>query len=271
MNGLLPFKWEYELLDKKLPLPPEATTSLVQIVGGNGSGKTTLFQKILRTSDGLLNDRIQNCVPDDSLRIGSCASHISPDEIHFVEVWDIPYQDIMSLRIPASGTGASSSLLFKAIGCNASNTMLLAYDPTTLNGWSDLMEMFSKLQSILDTPGSCSSICIVLLVMKYDVIAEEVEETNVGLLRQFYDKNVVVGHIDDSGIPEVDLALKFKYANPDRAHINAQHLSGYYNSLMWAQENQIDVIKVSSLANTGVNKIISTIHSHYKKCQQQAM
>lgn len=265
-SGLLPFHWEYELLDKKLPLPPQATTSLVQIMGPNGSGKTTLFQKILRTSDGPLHDRIRERVPDDNLRIGSCASHISPEEIHFVEVWDIPYQDVMALRPPVSGTGTSTSLLFRAIGCNASNTVLLTYDPTDPNGMTSLSELYAQLQTILNTPGSSSGISVVLLIMKYDLICDEVEETGEMLLKQFYDIEVAEGHGKEAGVPEIELALKFKFADPSHSNMKNQHLGGYYSALMWAHEHQIDVIKVSTLSNTGVNSIISKIHSHYKKC-----
>lgn len=182
--GLLPFPWEYDLLKdpSNFPSPPPSVTSTVMIIGPAGCGKTSLFQKVIRTTDKGMQQRVVGTVHDEKTRIGTCAVSVNTKKIVFIEAWDLSYSEVMR--------STPTHVLLQTMP-DPTNVVLLTFDCIDAASWSALLHAYDHVESYLPDK------LVLLVALKYDLIMEEMESIDTSFLQCGYENEIESADIGD--------------------------------------------------------------------------
>ena len=181
--GLLPFPWEYDLLRDpgNFPAPPPSVTSTVMIIGPAGCGKTSLFQKVIRSTDKAIQQRIVEGMHDEKTRIGTCAVSVHTDNIFFIEAWDLAYNEVM-LSTP-------THVILQAMP-DPTNVILLTFDCRDASSWNSLLHAYDHIEKYLPDK------LVLLVALKYDLVAEDIKSIDATFLQFDYDDGAGAGAPD---------------------------------------------------------------------------
>ena len=278
--GLLPFHWEYDLIHTSIPSPPISECYTIMILGSNNCGKSTLFQKMLHTSIPELHNQIENRLPDQKLRIGIRNTIVSKEQISFVEVWDIPMNDIINLPINFANH-TCKHVLYNTILLDKT-IVFLTFDVFSMQSWNELLQMYNLLEHAIN---SNKSLHVVLLMLKYDLIIDLVDQMIIDY-KPIYDK-LTQKEVEKEVEPDSDVALSVAFKddmnisqkNTDamqleyvlaneymqnesfQLHPLQDNLKAYYEALIWANRVKIPIFKISCHQyNYGIKDIYSYIY-----------
>lgn len=126
-NTILRFDWEYDILsDLRKPVPPRRDKTYA-IVGPPESGKSELFHRLAGVSmDYHFRGRV-----DRRVKVGMRPLRVSDQDIAFLEVWDVPADELSSLR--------------REISCGkALDGVLLMFDSTRAESLEQLKRLYEK-------------------------------------------------------------------------------------------------------------------------------
>ena len=285
--GLLPFHWEYDLIHTSIPNPPISDCYTAMIIGSNHCGKSTLFQKLLHTSIPALQNQIERTIPDEKLRIGIRNTKVSKDKISFIEIWDIPTNNIIQLPINFIHH-TCEHVLYNTIPLEKT-LIFLSFDVSSLTSWNELLHLYNLLEKVLQSKIITHQ--IVLLMLKYDLITELAEQM-IQDYKPIYERRVINNNMNnnmnnnvepDGHVEEVEeedpflikdihqkrTLLEYSLANEivnenqsSSISLNPMQdtLKQYYEALLWSQQVNIPIIKISSHQyNYGIKNLYSYI------------
>eukprot|EP00607_Mallomonas_marina_P005166 CAMPEP_0182429586 /NCGR_PEP_ID=MMETSP1167-20130531/31205_1 /TAXON_ID=2988 /ORGANISM="Mallomonas Sp, Strain CCMP3275" /LENGTH=305 /DNA_ID=CAMNT_0024613467 /DNA_START=397 /DNA_END=1314 /DNA_ORIENTATION=+ len=130
-DGLLRFDWEYRILSDLLKPAPKRVDKIFLMVGPTAAGKTELFKKIIGVTYGATRPGRH----DTKLRIGVRPMQANEKEILFLELWDVPCEELEVVK--------------EEMKTQRVDGLLLLYDGTSMTSFEEMKDLYSGIRETL--------------------------------------------------------------------------------------------------------------------------